>query len=140
MVQARSAAAGLITLLRTKPTILSALRGWSKTYAPKAPAIPASSRIDRESDAWYRRSILIGRHDLGPLSFPHRKARTIGTKLSPGIFVVVFGFLFVRPCRPYSGSPRQLFQSDRGMALPLCWHLRVFSSPGDAPKYAVSLS
>src|SRR5216684_935566 len=92
------AAAGLITLLRTLPTIISALRAGQST---------ASSRIDREVPMrWViLGSIVIIAMMWVLLTFhPMKGASTYWYQNAfAGVFVVVFGFLFVTVAGRISG-------------------------------------
>src|ERR1700731_1399509 len=94
------AAAGLITLLRTLPTIISALRsGLKNVRAEGAGQTVATSRIDREVPMrWVvAASIVIIFMMWVLLTFrPLQGAETKWWQnLFAGIFVAVFGFLFV---------------------------------------------
>src|SRR3979490_635335 len=94
------AAAGLITLLRTLPTIFSALKaGLKDVRAEGAGESAASSRIDRDIPM---RTVVIGSILIVVMMWvlltfhPMKDAGTLWWQnLFAGIFVVVFGFLFV---------------------------------------------
>ncbi len=102
------AAAGLITLLRTLPTIISALRsGLKDVRAEKAGTSAAASRIDRDLPM---RSVILGSIVIifmvwMLLTFrPIPGAQTgLLSNLFAGVFVVVFGFLFVTVASRISG-------------------------------------
>jgi len=102
------AAAGLITLLRTLPTIISALRaGLKDVRAEGAGQSTASSRIDREVPMrWViLGSIVIIAMMWVLLTFhPMKDASTFWYQnLFAAVFVVVFGFLFVTVAGRISG-------------------------------------
>src|SRR2546425_2552827 len=102
------AAAGLITLLRTMPTIISALRAGLKDVRAKgAGQSTSSSRIDRDIPMrWVIvGSILIVAMIWVLLTFhPMQGAATRWYQnLFAGVFVVVFGFLFVTVAGRISG-------------------------------------
>lgn len=102
------AAAGLITLLRTMPTIISALRaGLKDMRAENAGAANASIRIERDMPM---RTLVLGSVVIialmwGLLTFlPIKGASTAWYQnLLAGIFVVFFGFLFVTVASRISG-------------------------------------
>ncbi len=102
------AAAGLITLLRTLPTIISALRaGLKDVRAEGAGLSTASNRIDRDTPMrWViAGSIVIVAMMWVLLTFhPMQGAATRWYQnLFAGVFVVVFGFLFVTVAGRISG-------------------------------------
>ncbi len=102
------AAAGLITLLRTLPTIVSALRaGLKDVRAEGAGQSTASSRIDRDvSMRWVvLGSLLIIFLMWVLLTFhPMKGADTRWYQnLLAGVFVTIFGFLFVTVAARISG-------------------------------------
>jgi len=102
------AAAGLITLLRTMPTIISALRaGLKDVRAESAGQSNASSRIDRDTPM---RWVIIGSIVIIAMIWvlltfhPMQGAATRWYQnLFAGVFVVVFGFLFVTVAGRISG-------------------------------------
>ena len=102
------AAAGLITLLRTMPTIISALRaGLKDVRAENAGQSAASNRIDRDTPMrWViAGSIVIVAMMWVLLTFhPMQGAATRWYQnVFAGVFVVVFGFLFVTVAGRISG-------------------------------------
>ena len=102
------AAAGLITLLRTMPTIISALRaGLKDVRAEGVGQTTSSGRIDRDVPM---RSVLAGSAVIIAMIwvlltfFPIEGAQTQWWQnLLAGVFVVVFGFLFVTVAGRISG-------------------------------------
>src|SRR5260370_18623430 len=102
------AAAGLITLLRTLPTIISALRtGLKNVRAESAGQSNGGTRIDREVPM---RSVIAGSAAIifmmwVLLTFhPMQGAKTEWCQnFFAGIFVTVFGFLFVTVAASISG-------------------------------------
>jgi putative OPT family oligopeptide transporter len=101
------AAAGLITLLKTLPTIVSALRAGLKDVRAKQTEMAETSRTERDLSI---RVVLIGSVVLlvmmwALLTFkPIPGAQTgIFSNLIAAIFVVVFGFLFVTVASRISG-------------------------------------
>lgn len=102
------AAAGLITLLRTMPTIISALRaGLKDVRAEGAGRTASSNRIERDMPmGWViLGSIVIVAMMWVLLTFhPMQGAQTRWYhNLLAGIFVVIFGFLFVTVAGRISG-------------------------------------
>lgn len=102
------AAAGLITLLRTMPTIISALRaGFKDVRAEGAGRTASSNRIERDMPmGWViLGSIVIVAMMWVLLTFhPMQGAQTRWYhNLLAGIFVVIFGFLFVTVAGRISG-------------------------------------
>ncbi len=94
------AAAGLITLLRTMPTIFAALTsGLKDVRAQRGGEVPITSRIERDLSMKIvlLGSLLIVVMMWALLTFkPIPGARTgLGANVAAGVFVVVFGFLFV---------------------------------------------
>jgi putative OPT family oligopeptide transporter len=94
------AAAGLITLIKTLPTIWSALRaGLKNVRARQAAGAPATDRVhhDLPMNVVIFGSLLLVAAMWALLTFrPIPGAETsVGANLVAGIFVVVFGFLFV---------------------------------------------
>jgi len=102
------AAAGLITLLRTMPTILSALRsGLKDVRTEKSGASAAASRIDRDMSM---RTVIAGSLAIIVMVWmlltfrPIPGAQTgVIANIFAAIFVVVFGFLFVTVASRISG-------------------------------------
>ncbi len=87
------AAAGLITLIRTLPTIVAAFRESFKSLRD-AKAGVAQSRIEREIPITY---VIVGSLALVLIValLPQLPGDTIAGKLLMGLMVVVFGFFFV---------------------------------------------
>ena len=94
------AAAGLITLLKTLPTIFAAVgSGLKDVRAQRAGELPAGSRIERDLSM---RIVLLGSLAIVAMMWalltfkPVPGAQTtLGANLAAALFVVVFGFLFV---------------------------------------------
>ncbi len=138
------AAAGLITLLRTMPTIISALRaGLKDVRAQGAGAATASSRIDRDMPMSYviMGSVLIIVMMWVLLTFhPMPGAQTQWYQnLFAGIFVTVFGFLFVTVAARISGLLGNSSNPISGMSIAtLMATCAIFFVAGwTAPNYAV---
>jgi putative OPT family oligopeptide transporter len=139
------AAAGLITLLRTMPTIISALRaGLKDVRAQNAGASAASSsRIDRDMPMSYviAGSILIIVMMWILLTFhPMPGAQTQWYQnLFAGVFVTVFGFLFVTVAARISGLLGNSSNPISGMSIAtLMATCAIFFVAGwTAPNYAV---
>jgi putative OPT family oligopeptide transporter len=138
------AAAGLITLLRTMPTIISALRaGLKDVRAEGAGQASASSRIDRDVPMrWVIvGSILIIAMMWVLLTFhPMPGAATQWYQnLFAGVFVVVFGFLFVTVAGRISGLLGNSSNPVSGMSIAtLMATCAIFFLAGwTAPNYAV---
>ncbi len=138
------AAAGLITLLRTLPTILSALTaGMKDVRAQGAGAARAASRTDRDTPMkWViLGSILIVVMMWVLLTFhPMQGAATLWYQnLLAGIFVVVFGFLFVTVASRISGLLGNSSNPISGMSIAtLMATCAIFFLAGwTAPNYAV---
>jgi uncharacterized oligopeptide transporter (OPT) family protein len=138
------AAAGLITLLRTMPTILSALRaGLKDVRAEGAGESTASSRIDRDVPM---RWVIVGSMLIVAMIwvlltfFPIEGAQTQWYQnLFAGVFVVVFGFLFVTVAGRISGLLGNSSNPISGMSIAtLMATCAIFFVAGwTAPKYAV---
>jgi putative OPT family oligopeptide transporter len=138
------AAAGLITLLRTMPTIISALRaGLKDVRAEGAGQSTASSRIDRDVPM---RWVIVGSVLIVAMIwvlltfFPIEGAQTQWFQnLFAGIFVVVFGFLFVTVAGRISGLLGNSSNPISGMSIAtLMATCAIFFVAGwTAPKYAV---
>jgi putative OPT family oligopeptide transporter len=138
------AAAGLITLLRTLPTIISALRaGLKDVRAEGAGQSGASSRIDRDVPMrWViAGSILIIAMMWVLLTFhPMQGAQTQWYQnLFAGVFVVVFGFLFVTVAGRISGLLGNSSNPVSGMSIAtLMATCAIFFVAGwTAPNYSV---
>src|SRR5271165_3051618 len=138
------AAAGLITLLRTLPTIVSALRsGLKDVRAQGGGAAVAASRTDRDTPMkWViLGSILIIVMMWVLLTFhPMQGAATLWYQnLFAGIFVVVFGFLFVTVASRISGLLGNSSNPISGMSIAtLMATCAIFFLAGwTAPNYAV---
>src|SRR5260370_23353485 len=102
------AAAGLITLLRTMPTIISALRAGLKDVRTEGAA--STNRIDRDVPM---RWVIVGSAVIIAMMWvlltfhPMQGAETPWYhNLFAGVFVVVFGFLFVAVSGRISAVPR----------------------------------
>jgi len=138
------AAAGLITLLRTMPTILSALRaGLKDVRAEGAGQSTASSRIDQDVPM---RWVIVGSILIVAMIwvlltfFPIEGEQTQWYQnLFAGIFVVVFGFLFVTVAGRISGLLGNSSNPISGMSIAtLMATCAIFFVAGwTAPKYAV---
>jgi putative OPT family oligopeptide transporter len=138
------AAAGLITLLRTMPTIISALRaGLKDVRAEGAGQSTASSRIDRDVPV---RWVIVGSVLIVAMIwvlltfFPIEGAQTQWYQnLFAGVFVVVFGFLFVTVAGRISGLLGNSSNPISGMSIAtLMATCAIFFVAGwTAPKYAV---
>jgi putative OPT family oligopeptide transporter len=138
------AAAGLITLLRTLPTIISALRAGLKDVRAEGTGLPSSSsRIDRDVPMrWViLGSIVIVAMMWVLLTFhPMKDAATFWWQnLFAGIFVVVFGFLFVTVAGRISGLLGNSSNPISGMSIAtLMATCAIFFLAGwTAPNYAV---
>src|SRR3989442_3218586 len=138
------AAAGLITLLRALPTIISALRaGLKDVRAEGAGQSTASSRIDR--DVTMRWVILVSLVIIAMmwvlLTFhPMKGASTYWYQNAiAGVFVVIFGFLFVTVAGRISGLLGNSSNPISGMSIAtLMATCAIFFVAGwTAPKYAV---
>src|SRR5258708_6094667 len=138
------AAAGLITLLRTLPTIISALRaGLKRVRTEGAGQSTASSRIDREVPMrWViLGSIVIIAMMWVLLTFhPMKGASTYWYQNAfAGVFVVVFGFLFVTVAGRISGLLGNSSNPISGMSIAtLMATCAIFFLAGwTAPNYQV---
>jgi putative OPT family oligopeptide transporter len=138
------AAAGLITLLRTMPTIISALRaGLKDVRAQGAGQSTSTSRIDRDMPMSYVifGSILIIVMMWILLTFhPMPGAQTLWYQnLFAGVFVTVFGFLFVTVAARISGLLGNSSNPISGMSIAtLMATCAIFFVAGwTAPNYAV---
>jgi putative OPT family oligopeptide transporter len=138
------AAAGLITLLRTLPTIIAALTaGMKDVRGEEAGPAGSTSRIDRDVPIrWVIvGSILIIAMMWVLLTFhPMQGAETRWYQnLFAGIFVVVFGFLFVTVAARISGLLGNSSNPISGMSIAtLMATCAIFFLAGwTAPNYAV---
>lgn len=138
------AAAGLITLLRTLPTIISALTaGMKDVRAEGAGESAGSSRLDRDVPMkWVIvGSILIVVMMWVLLTFhPMQGAETHWYQnLFAGVFVVIFGFLFVTVAGRISGLLGNSSNPISGMSIAtLMATCAIFFVAGwTAPNYAV---
>ena len=138
------AAAGLITLLRTMPTIISALRsGLKDVRAESAGNYVAASRIDREVPM---RTVVVGSIVIVAMIWvlltfhPIPGAETHWYQnLFAGVFVVVFGFLFVTVAGRISGLLGNSSNPISGMSIAtLMATCAIFFVAGwTAPNYQV---
>jgi len=138
------AAAGLITLLRTLPTIISALRaGLKDVRAEGAGEAAAKTRTDSDMSI---RTVLIGSLVIVVMMWvmltfhPMKGADTAWYQnLLAGIFVVVFGFLFVTVAARISGLLGNSSNPVSGMSIAtLMATCAIFFVAGwTAPNYAV---
>jgi len=138
------AAAGLITLLRTMPTIISALRaGLKDVRAEGAGPAGSTNRIERDIPMkWVvLGSLLIVAMMWFLLTFhPMQGAQTRWYhNLLAGIFVVIFGFLFVTVAGRISGLLGNSSNPVSGMSIAtLMATCAIFFLAGwTAPNYAV---
>jgi putative OPT family oligopeptide transporter len=138
------AAAGLITLLRTMPTIVSALRaGLKDVRAEGAGQSAGTSRIDRDIPM---RTVIIGSMVIVAMMWvlltfhPIQGAATRWYQnLFAAVFVVVFGFLFVTVAGRISGLLGNSSNPVSGMSIAtLMATCAIFFVAGwTAPNYAV---
>ena len=138
------AAAGLITLLRTLPTIISALRaGLKDVRAEGAAGVAEKSRLERDISL---RFVMIGSLVIVVMMWvmltfhPMKGADTTWYQnLLAGIFVVVFGFLFVTVAARISGLLGNSSNPVSGMSIAtLMATCAIFFVAGwTAPNYAV---
>ena len=138
------ATAGLITLLRTMPTIISALRaGLKDVRAEGAGEATSSSRIDRDVPM---RWVIVGSIVIVAMIwvlltfFPIQGAQTQWYQnLFAAVFVVVFGFLFVTVAGRISGLLGNSSNPISGMSIAtLMATCAIFFLAGwTSPKYAV---
>src|ERR1700722_15714797 len=138
------AAAGLITLLRTLPTIISALRaGLKDVRSEGAGQSSASSRIDQDMPM---RTVIVGSVVIIVMLWvlltfhPMKGAGTFWYQnLFAAIFVVVFGFLFVTVAARISGLLGNSSNPISGMSIAtLMATCAIFFLAGwTAPNYAV---
>ena len=139
------AAAGLITLLRTMPTIVSALRAGLKDVRAEGAGNETGrrSRIDRDASM---RVVLMGSLAIVAMIWilltfhPIKGASTAWYQnLLAGVFVVVFGFLFVTVASRISGLLGNSSNPVSGMSIAtLMATCAIFLLAGwTAPNYAV---
>jgi putative OPT family oligopeptide transporter len=138
------AAAGLITLLRTLPTIISALRaGLKDVRAEGGGQSTASSRVDRDVPM---RTVILGSLVIVIMMWvlltfhPIPGAHTMWYQnLLAGIFVTVFGFLFVTVAGRISGLLGNSSNPISGMSIAtLMATCAIFFVAGwTAPNYQV---
>jgi putative OPT family oligopeptide transporter len=138
------AASGLITLLRTMPTIVSALRaGLQDVRAEGAGQATAQSRIDRDVPM---RTVIVGSLVIILMMWvlltfhPMQGAQTQWWQnLFAGVFVVVFGFLFVTVAGRISGLLGNSSNPISGMSIAtLMATCAIFFVAGwTAPNYQV---
>ena len=139
------AAAGLITLLRTMPTIISALRAGLKDVREQGAAGTAetASRIDRDIPM---RTVIIGSIVIIAMMWVLLTFRPIegaATRwfhnLFAAVFVVIFGFLFVTVAGRISGLLGNSSNPISGMSIAtLMATCAIFFLAGwTAPNYAV---
>jgi putative OPT family oligopeptide transporter len=138
------AAAGLITLLRTLPTIISALRaGLKDVRAEGGNGAASTSRVERDTPLrWViLGSIVIVAMMWVLLTFhPMRGASTLWYQnLFAAVFVVVFGFLFVTVAARISGLLGNSSNPISGMSIAtLMATCAIFFLAGwTSPNYAV---
>jgi putative OPT family oligopeptide transporter len=137
------AAAGLITLLRTLPTIISALRAGLKDVRAEGGNAAAASRIERDVPM---RWVIVGSIVIIAMMWvlltfhPMQGAETRWYQnLFAGIFVVVFGFLFVTVAGRISGLLGNSSNPVSGMSIAtLMATCAIFFVAGwTAPNYSV---
>jgi putative OPT family oligopeptide transporter len=138
------AAAGLITLLRTMPTIVSALgAGLKDVRAEGAGQTASSSRIERDVPM---RSVIAGSAVIIAMIwvllsfFPIEGAETYWYQnLFAAVFVVIFGFLFVTVAGRISGLLGNSSNPISGMSIAtLMATCAIFFAAGwTSPKYSV---
>ncbi len=137
------AAAGLITLLRTLPTIISALRAGLKDVRAEGGNAAAASRIERDVPM---RWVIVGSSVIIAMMWvlltfhPMQGAETRWYQnLFAGVFVVVFGFLFVTVAGRISGLLGNSSNPVSGMSIAtLMATCAIFFVAGwTAPNYSV---
>jgi putative OPT family oligopeptide transporter len=101
------AASGLITLIKTTPTILSALSAGLKDVRAKQAAMPVASRTERDLSM---RIVVVGSIVILAMIWAFLKFKPVpGTEtgafanLIAAFFIIVFGFLFVTVASRISG-------------------------------------
>ena len=137
------AAAGIITLIRTMPTIVSALRSGLKDVRAQGGAEPvSSSRIEQDVPM---RSVIIGSLVIIAMLWvlltfhPMKGASTFWYQnLFAAIFIVIFGFLFVTVASRISGLLGNSSNPVSGMSIAtLMATCAIFFLAGwTAPNYA----
>ena len=137
------AAAGLITLLRTLPTIISALRAGLKDVRAEGRDSAAASRTERDVPM---RWVIVGSIVIIAMMWvlltfhPMQGAETRWYQnLLAGVFVVVFGFLFVTVAGRISGLLGNSSNPVSGMSIAtLMATCAIFFVAGwTAPNYSV---
>jgi putative OPT family oligopeptide transporter len=137
------AAAGLITLLRTLPTIISALRSGLKDVRSQGAAASGKNRLDRDMSI---RTVILGSIAIVIMMFllltfhPIKDANTAWYQnLLAGVFVIIFGFLFVTVAARISGLLGNSSNPISGMSIAtLMATCAIFFVAGwTAPNYAV---
>src|SRR5712664_259067 len=137
------AAAGLITLLRTLPTIISALRAGLKDVRAEGRDSTAASRTERDVPM---RWVIVGSIVIIAMMWvlltfhPMQGAETRWYQnLLAGVFVVVFGFLFVTVAGRISGLLGNSSNPVSGMSIAtLMATCAIFFVAGwTAPNYSV---
>jgi uncharacterized oligopeptide transporter (OPT) family protein len=121
------AAAGLITLLRTIPTIVGALRAGAKDLAKSAAGVAGLRRTDRDLNLKWALlgsgvllllmwALLTFKLKVLSLVIPHAET-SAGNNLFAAILVVVFGFLFVTVSSRITGLIGSSSNPISGMAI-----------------------
>ena len=137
------AAAGLITLLRTLPTIISALRSGLKDVRAQGAVASGKNRLDRDMSI---RTVILGSIAIVIMMFllltfhPIKDANTAWYQnLLAGVFVIIFGFLFVTVAARISGLLGNSSNPISGMSIAtLMATCAIFFVAGwTAPNYAV---
>jgi putative OPT family oligopeptide transporter len=137
------AAAGLITLIRTIPTIVSALRSGLKDLRSQGAGSAAESRLDRDMPM---STVVVGSTVIVAMMWvlltfrPIPGAQTLWYQnLFAAVFVVVFGFLFVTVASRISGLLGNSSNPISGMTIAtLMATCAIFLIAGwTAPNYAV---
>jgi putative OPT family oligopeptide transporter len=139
------AASGLITLLRTMPTIISALTEGFKNLRPKAGAADtAPAKPIRTEDDLSMRTVLLGSLALVVFTFLFLQFKPVPgayvgvlPNLAASLFVVIFGFLFVTVSSRIVGLIGSSANPMSGMAIAtLMATCAIFLSMGwTAPAY-----
>ncbi len=137
------AAAGLITLIKTIPTIVSALRAGTKDLGKTGKAGGGRLRTEDDLPTWFSLggSILLVLAMWAMLTFkPVPGAYTsIGANLLASVFVVIFGFLFVtvssrivgligNSANPISGMTIATLMATAAIFLALGWTSPAFGA------------
>jgi putative OPT family oligopeptide transporter len=101
------AASGLITLIKTMPTIVSALSAGLKDVRAKQAAMPAASRTERDLSM---RIVVLGSIVILAMIWAFLKFKPVPgaqtgafANLIAALFIIVFGFLFVTVASRISG-------------------------------------